>query len=244
MTPSPPAPDYRLLRAFDGLFRGKIYRHRDSTQGDRVAVHVFEDLLDIARSARYVSAAKGRQDRAVNIQNRRRGIRARRGDGTFGQIIPGEVPRFESGYGVGRGAIATVEIGIEVKILFKAMIKQIDRVINDLQNQARQFQHGGGNPITVGIVGVNQAESCDSYEGDREFPTTGKAGFPHPFQESAEAELRLEREAKPHFDDFLFVRFKASNAPPFPFEFVDLPNLRLDYGAVLARIGSEYDRRF
>jgi hypothetical protein len=185
-----------------------------------------------------------RKDRAVNIENRRRGIRARRGDGTFGQIVPGEVPSYESGHSVGRGVIATVEIGIEVKILFKAMIKQIDRVINDLQNQVRQFRRGGGNPITVGIVGVNQAESCISYEGVREFPTTGKAGFPHPFQESAEAELRLEREAKPHFDEFLLIRFKAANAPPFPFEFVDPQSLRLDYGAVLARIGSEYDRRF
>ena len=244
MTPSPPSSDYRLLQAFEGLFRGQIYRHRDSTQGDRVAVHVFEDLLEIGRSAHYVAAVKGRQDRAVNVQNRRRGIRARRGDGTFGQILPRAVPKFESGYGVGRGVIATVEIGIEVKILFKAMIKQIDRVINDLQNQARQFQHGGGNPITVGIVAVNQAESCISYEGSRSFPTTGKAGFPHPCQEYAEAEARLERDAKPHFDEFFFIRFKATNASPFPFEFVDLPNLRLDYGAVLARISSEYDRRF
>jgi hypothetical protein len=233
-----------LFDAFEGLFRGKIYKHRDSTQGDRVAVHLFEDLLHIARSPRYLAAVMDRQDRAVNAQNRRRGIRARRGDGTFGQIIPGEAPSFDPGYSVGRGAIATVEIGIEVKILFKAMIKQIDRVINDLENQVRQFRRGGGNPITVGIVGVNHAESCISYEGTREFPTTGKAGFPHPTQESAEAEHSLELDAKPHFDELLLLRFKATNAPPYPFEWVDLPSLRLDYGAALARISREYERRF
>ena len=64
-----------------------------------------------------------------------RGVAARRGDGTFGEIIPGEAPILDQGYLVARGPIATVEIGVEVKILAKATIKQIDRVINDLRNQ-------------------------------------------------------------------------------------------------------------
>ena len=55
----------------------------------------------------------------------------------------------DAGYLVARGPIATVEIGIEVKILAKAMIKQIDRVINDLRNQVVQFKRGGGNPICI-----------------------------------------------------------------------------------------------
>ncbi len=244
MTPASPAPDYRLLSEFEALFQGKVYRHRNSTLGDFAAIHLYEDLLTIGRSSNYVAAVVERKDRVLNIQNRRRGIKARRGDGTFGEIVPGETPIFEASYGVGRGAIATVEIGIEVKILFKAMIKQIDRVASDLHKQATEFKLGGGDPITVGIVGINQAESCISYEGERQYPTTGRGGFTHPCQEAEEAERRLEAEAKSHFDEFLFIRFKATNAPPFPFEWVDLKSLRLDYGAVLTRVSSEYQRRF
>jgi hypothetical protein len=44
-------------------------------------------------------------------------VEARRGDGTFGEIIPGEIAIDDPGYVVARGPIATVEIGVEVKIL-------------------------------------------------------------------------------------------------------------------------------
>ncbi len=184
------------------------------------------------------------RDRVVNLQNRRRGIRARRGDATFGEIIPGEAAALDSDFVVGRGPIATVEIGVEVKILAKAMIKQIDRVINDLRNQAAQFKRGGGNPICVAIVGINQAERCVSYEGERAFPTTGKQGFPHPYQEAPQAERRLMAEAAPLYDEFLILRFRATNEAPYRFEWANLRDVRLDYGAALARISSEYQRRF
>jgi len=133
---------------------------------------------------------------------------------------------------------------VEVKILAKAMIKQIDRVINDLRNQAVQFKRGGGNPICIGIVGINHAERCISYEGERAFPTTGKQGFLHPFQEAPEAERRVIAEAAPSYDEFLILRFCATNAPPYEFEWVRYNDLRLDYAASLARISSEYQRRF
>ena len=244
MTPASSTLNYRLLSEIRGLFQRKVYRHRNSTQGDFIAIHLYEDLLTVGRSAKYMRAVAERRDRVLNTQNRRRGIKARRGDGTFGEIVPGEAPTFDAGYDVGRGTIATVEIGIEVKILFKAMIKQIDRVINDLRNQSMEFKRGSGYPITVGIVGINQAESCVGYEGERQYPTTGRAGFQHPFQEANEAQRRLELEAKPHFDEFLFVPFKATNVSPFSFEWVDLKSLRLDYGAILARVSSEYERPF
>ncbi len=171
-------------------------------------------------------------------------MEARRGDATFGEIIPGERPIFDSGYVVGRGPIATVEIGVEVKILAKAMIKQIDRVINDLKNQVAQFKRGGGNPICVAIIGVNQAESTIGYEGDRPFPTTGKDGFLHPFQEAPEAERRLRALAAPDYDEFLLLRFKATNAEPYPFEWLDYNSTRLDYAAALSRINARYQQRF
>jgi hypothetical protein len=229
---------------FRRLFEGKIYKHRDSSQGDFVAMHLFEDLVTIERSSKLIEAAIHRKDRVLNVQNKRRGVAARRGDGTFGEIIPGEAPITDSGYLVARGPIATVEIGIEVKILAKAMIKQIDRVINDLRNQAAQFKRGGGNPICVALVGINRAESTVGYEGDRPFPTTGKQGFPHPVQEAPEAERRLRADAAPEFDEFLVLRFRATNAPPYPFEWVDYNETRLDYAAALARISARYQQRF
>jgi len=160
------------------------------------------------------------------------------------RLIPGETAIIDPGYQVARGPIATVEIGVEVKMLAKAMIKQIDRVINDLRNQVVQFGRGGGNPICVGIVGINHAESVVSYEGDRAFPTTGKSGFPHPYQEAPEAERRLRAEAAPEFDEFLVLRFKATNAPPYPFEWSNYDETRLDYAAALSRISSRYQQRF
>jgi hypothetical protein len=207
-------------------------------------MHLYEDLVTIGRSPKLIEATIRRKDRVLNVQNKRRGVAARRGDGTFGEIIPGEAPISDSGYLVSRGPIATVEIGIEVKILAKAMIKQIDRVTNDLRNQAAQFKRGGGSPIRVALVGINRAESVVGYEGDRPFPTTGKQGFLHPFQEAPEAERRLRADAAPEFDEFLVLRFKATNAAPYPFEWADYNETRLDYAAALARISARYQQRF
>jgi hypothetical protein len=236
--------EYRLLREFRRLFEGKIYKHRDSSQGDRVAMHLYEDLVTIHRSPKLIEATINRKDRVVNVQNKRRGVAARRGDGTFGEIIPDETPITDPGYQVARGPIATVEIGVEVKILAKAMIKQIDRVINDLRNQVVQFRHGGGNPICVAVIGINQAESTVGYEGERPFPTTGRQGFLHPYQEAAAAEGRLNAVAAPDFDEFLVLRFKATNAPPYPFEWANYNETRLDYAPALSRISSRYQQRF
>jgi hypothetical protein len=236
--------EYRLLTEFRRLFEDKIYKHRDSSPGDFVAMHLYEDLVTINRSPNLIEAAINRKDRVLNVQNRRRGVAARRGDGTFGEVIPGETPITDPGYLVARGPIATVEIGVEVKVLAKAMIKQIDRVINDLRNQVVQFRHGGGNPICIAVVGINQAESTIGYEGDRPFPTTGKQGFLHPCQEAPEAERRLRAAAAPDFDEFIVLRFKATNAPPFPFEWVNYNETRLDYAAALSRISARYQQRF
>jgi hypothetical protein len=239
-----PQTDYRLLTEFRRLFDGRIYKHRASNQGDFVAMHLYEDLIAIRRSPKLVEAVVDHKDRVLNVQNRRRGVEARRGDATFGEIIPGESPIFDSGYQVGRGPIATVEIGVEVKILAKAMIKQIDRVINDLRNQVVQFKRGGGNPICVAIVGVNQSQNVIGYEGARPFPTTGKSGFLHPYQEAPEAERRLRLLAAPDYDEFLILRFKATNAEPYPFDWLDYKTTRLDYAAALSRISARYQQRF
>jgi hypothetical protein len=244
LTERPAKNEYRLLTEFSRIFEGKAYKHRSSNQGDFVAMHLYEDLVAINRSPKLIDSAINRKDRVLNVQNRRHGVTARRGDGTFGELIPGEEAITDDGYLVARGPISTVEIGVEVKILAKAMIKQIDRVINDLRNQVVQFKRGGGNPICVAIIGINHAESTVGYEGERPFPTTGKSGFLHPCQEGPEAERRLRAEAGPEYDEFLPLLFKATNAPPYPFFWVDYDRTRLDYAAALSRICSRYQQRF
>jgi hypothetical protein len=242
LPPSIDKPDFRLLAEFRRLFEGRPYLHRVSNQGDFVALHLYEDLLAISRSASLVSGIKDRL-KVVNVHNRAHGIKARRGDGTFGEIVSGELPVVETGFAVARGTIATVEIGVEVKILAKAMIKQIDRVINDLSNQVVQFRKGGATPISVGIVGINRAKSYVSFERDRSYPTTGKSGAPHPFQEAEEAEKRLRELAAPSFEEFLILRYSATNEAPYPFEWVDFEKTKLDYAAALTRISSKYQQR-
>ncbi|MBI4703116.1 MAG: hypothetical protein HY744_18520 [Deltaproteobacteria bacterium] len=236
------AQKYELLEAFRALFEGKPYYHRSSTQGDLVACRLYEDLYTVGRS-RLLRSRIAEHERVLNRANKRQGIVARRGDGTFGESIPNIVAVVEPGFAVARGPIANVEIGAEVKILAKAMIKQIDRVRNDLVGQVGQFKRGAGNPICVGIVGINHADYCVSYEGTRAFRTDG-GKYTHPCQEAAEAEKRLRNDAAPTFDEFLFLRYRATNEAPYPFAWVHYDRTLKDYGAVLTRISRTYDSRF
>jgi hypothetical protein len=125
----------------------------------------------------------------VNRENKAHGIIARRGDGSFGELIPHETPLPEPGYAVKRGPIATIEIGIEVKIISKAMVRQIDRVINDLKGQVQHFKAKKGRPISISVVGVNRAQHYRSLEGQKEWVTTGRGKYKHPYQEADEVIL-------------------------------------------------------
>ena len=130
-----------------------------------------------------------------------------------------------------------------MKILAKAMIKQIDRVTGDLQKQVAQFQRGGGSPICVALVGVNHAPYAVGYEGDRAFRTDGRANR-HPMQEAADATRRLQRDVAPYYDEIIMLHYSATNDDPFPFSWVNFNQTSADYGAALVRISREYDRRF
>jgi hypothetical protein len=233
---------YKLLEAFRWLFDGKRYLHRNSTQGDRVASQLYEDLFDIGKS-KVLSERVAEHESVLNAENLRQGVKARRGDGTFGELIPNVVAVVDPGFSVARGPVATVEIGAEVKILMKAMNKQIDRVRSDLVGQVGQFQRGAGTPICVGIVGINQASYCVTYEKDRVYRTDGRE-YEHPYTEAAQAEEYLVSQAAPRFDEFLILRYRAVNEPPYPFEWADYSRTFNDYGAILTRISREYDRRF
>ncbi len=231
-----------MLNRFRSLFNGNRYLHRDSSLGDSVAWCLPEDLYALNRSPKFKIGVDA-QTRVLNVRNQLRGIDARRGDGTFGELIPQAVVVVVPGFTVARGSVATVEVGTEVKILAKSMIKQIDRVMNDLQNQKREFLKAGGTPITVGIVGINHASRYVSYEGDKAW-ATGEKGQKPPVQEAAEAERRLLARAGPNFDEFLVLRFRATNEPPYPFEWLDQKQTEMDYGAVLTRIIRKYEVRF
>ena len=233
---------YALLRTFRSLFEGKAYRHRIANLGDLVASHLYEDLIALEKSEKLVERVQ-HHERVVNLKNLMTGKPGRRGDGTFGELVPAAVAITEKGMLVARGPIATIEIGAETKILAKAMIKQIDRVITDLLNQSTQFKRGGGHPICVAFVGINFAESYVSFEGRRKWPTDGKK-YKHPIQEAAQAEKRLLDGARLAFDEFQILRFRATNAKPFPFEWTDLSATEMEYSSLLTRISREYDRRF
>ncbi len=233
---------YQLLDRFRGLFEGQAYLHRKSNLGDSVARRLYEDLRELGRSGKLVHRVDTGLS-VLNTRNTRRGVRARRGDGSFGEIVPNETPINDEGFVVCRGPIATIEIGVEVKILMKAMIKQIDRVTNDLRSQADHFRSGGGNPICVGVVGINRASYTTTYEGTRSFKTDGSSTYKHPIVEASEAEGRLRQIAAPAFDEFVVLRFEATNEPPFPFKWIDERATTLDYGAALARISQQYEAR-
>jgi hypothetical protein len=235
--------DFRLLAEFQAIFQGREYRHRQSHQGDRVAQFLYEDLFTLKKSKNYIAGVTSR-DRVLCSQNRRRGIQARRGDGTFGERVTTAEPIVDPGFQVARGMIATVEVGIEAKFLQKAMIKQIDRVIGDLKRQLDHFHKGAGNPICIALVGINCSAYTVGYEGDRSYRTDGKKDK-HPIQEAAEAERRLRDELQPKFDELLILRYKATNDPPdFPFEWADHIATQHDYSAALIRVSREYDNRF
>jgi hypothetical protein len=234
--------DYALLKEFRSLFEGKQYLHRDSSLGDRVASYLYEDLYTLGRS----SLLRNRIDdgtRVLNTQNLTVGVPRRRGDGTFGELVPAGQAIRDEGFHVARGPVATIEIGAETKILAKAMIKQIDRVIADLIRQTEEFKKRGGSPICVGIVGVNFSEVYTSFEGERSFLTDGRK-YKHPIQEAEDAISRLQQHVEPKFDEFLILRFTATNTPPYPFSFVKESQTSLEYSALLTRVSLQYTRRF
>lgn len=234
--------DYSLLIEFRRLFAGNLYNHRHSSQGDKVLRFLYEDLRKLDRSA-LLSSRMDARSRVLNTSNRRVGVISRRGDGAFGERVPVAAAVPEPGFLVARGPISSIEIGVEGKILAKSMIKQIDRVISDLRRQVEEFRRSG-NPICIAVVGVNHAPSYTSHEGDRAFPTDGTSRGRHPSQEATEAIRRMLERARPDFDEFLILRFAATNTPPFEFRWMDEEETLLQYSAMLTRVSQLYSIRF
>jgi hypothetical protein len=232
----------RLLSQVANTFAHGPYLHRNSQLGNRIADCLFEDLYALRESEKLVSRVDA-ASRVLNPKGLSPGIRARRGDGSFGDAVPGSIPLAIPDFQVRRGPTADVEIGVEVKILAKAMIKQIDRLISDLCGQARHFREKSEHAIRIGVVAINQADHYVSFEGDRSFRTDGSK-YPHPAQEAAEAERRVRDSAGPCFDEMIVLPFTATNEAPYPFVWTNAERTRSDYMAALLRVSRLYDRRF
>lgn len=233
---------YKLLKKFETLFQGVKYRHRVSNQGDIVAGFLYEDLFDLRRSPKLVAGIRTKT-LVLNKKNRTTGKKARRGDGTFGERTPSVQPIDYPGCSVAVGEIAAAEIGVEVKILAKAMIKQIDRVCTDMRNQAAEFKKHSPRAICVAIAGVNYAPQYTSYEGDQSWPTNG-GKYKHPIQEAKEAERHLRERVLSSYDEMIFLRFIADNSRPLDFRWLDEKALHAEYSAALVRISRMYEERF
>lgn len=167
----------------------------------------------------------------------------RRGDGTFGERLIAAPIKKVTNLTVSQGATVNVQIGVEVKILATAMAKQIERVVNDLRDQARQFRKTTSNATTVGIVGVNHSPVYTFYEGTRSYDKPGETGSA-PGAEAVKVIPKLLSEAAPHFDEFLILNFIASNRPPYEFEWVNGTLAEREYVAILQRTAALYESRF
>lgn len=233
---------YQLLEGFRKLFKGVVFRHRVSNQGDALAALFYEDLYDLARSPKYVEAIDN-HTRAINSGNKITGRKARRGDGTFGELVPNVAAIVIPSFHVPRGPVANLEIGCEVKILATAIGKQQRERVGDLNDQARYFKKHGNEPICVGIVGLNHAPIYEAYEKARKTRTDGKS-YKHPIQEASAAISLLREEVGPQFDELLILPFSATNIRPYPFEWMDQARTEQEYGAGLLRVSRIYERRF
>jgi hypothetical protein len=241
---------FRLLEKFKNTFQGRVYNHRVSTIGDEIALELYEDILDLDRSL-LLSQRIAAQTHVVNTSNRTFGKRSRRGDGTFGELVPTETPIVVPGYRVARGPTATLEIGAECKIISVAQGRQKDRVISDLSDQLSSFHASGRNAVSFGLVGVNRAPIYRSIEGAKLAPdkwrittTNGKGSTKHPAQEADKTIAELRTRIANRFDEFLIFEFIATNDEPYDCTWVDEQHVNRLYAAAITRVAREYKQRF
>lgn len=230
----------RFLEGFAAVFSGRTYRHRSSNQGDALARLFYEDLYSLAKSQEFCRRVQS-GEWVVNQANLVVGKKGRRGDGTFGEAVPYSDVVKEDGYHIALGTVAQLEIGVEVKIVGKAMGKQRDRVENDLVNQANDFKAKNHTSIAVAFVGINHAETYTSYEGDKSYVAAGRQA---PAVEGPKTIDRLTPVIQFKYDECLFLRFKASNVDPYPFSWVDEADTVQRYNTLLLRVIRKYEERF
>ena len=228
---------FRLLEAFRRTFAGRLYKHRDSSLGNKIGRELFEDLLLPNLSSRYAQHVR----RGLGVVNRGGKIHTpkeiRRNDSVFGKPPAAAEPRPAStGFAVPDGPVAEPRIGCEVKIIAKSQQKQIDRVISDLDNFARRMKLLSNTCINVAVVGVNHESDYVGYEGGRSFRHVLRT------HETAAVTTKLKTHLVGAYDELLILGFRATNQPPYPFRWLDPRETDIDYGAALTRLGELYQR--
>lgn len=229
---------FQLLDAFRLTFAGKVYKHRNSTIGNKIGRQLFEDLLDHAVSAAYnfdVGNGRAVVNSGGSIHTPRQ---IRRNDSVYGCPPAGaELRPLQAGFRISEGPVAEPRIGCEVKILAKSQQKQIDRVLSDLENFVRRMKELSENCLNLAIVGVNHEAEYEGHEGERTFRHRLRMDEPRVVEDKLQILLGK-------YDELLVLRFKATNQPPYPFRWLSERKVNLDYGAVLTRLGEAYQRRF
>lgn len=230
---------FRLLEAFRKTFVGTLYKHRDSTLGNKIGRELFEDLLAHSVSERY----REHVERGTGVVNSGGKIHTpktiRRNDSIFGKPPAGaSLPPLKAGFSVPDGPVAEPRVGCEVKIIAKSQQKQIDRVISDLGNFVSRMKSLNNKCINVAIVGINEESDYVGHEGGRAFKHKLRA------QEPAIVMQKLKEHLLGQYDELLAFRFRATNQSPYPFGWVDARRAELDYGSALTRVGELYDQRF
>ena len=233
---------YRMLSAFESLFRDKPFLHRRPNQGDAIAAELYEDLFELSRSKSYVAGVRSKI-LGVNGGNKIVGREARRGDGTFGEFVPNSEVLVVPDFNVARGHLANLQIGTETKIFSTALGKQQRERVGDLNDQANTFHRHNAQALRVAIVGLNHAPHYAAYEGDRITRTDGKK-YKHPIQEASKMAALLLNEVAPHYDEFLLLEYEATNENPFPFSWLNHAKTEREYGAALIRLSVEFEKRF
>lgn len=82
-------PEFALLRTFRAVFDGTKYNHRNASLGNLVATQLYEDLVSLGLSKALTNRVH-RHQCVVNVKNLPTGKVFRRGDGTFGELVPRE----------------------------------------------------------------------------------------------------------------------------------------------------------
>ncbi len=136
------------------------------------------------------------------------------------------------------GPVAEPLVGCEVKIIAKSQLKQLDRVINDLDGFAKRMKSLNKRCLNVAVVGVNHQSDYVGFEGNVQWRHALRA------EEPKIVARRVQEELIAQYDELLILPFSASNQPPYPFTWMSENRTNLDYGAALTRIGVLYQRRF
>src|SRR5436190_3815001 len=197
---------FRLLERFRKTFWDTRYDHRNSSLGNIIGRELFEDLVSHSGSVAYVDHVQ----RGRTVVNRGGKIHTPRtirlNDSILGRPPAGfTLTPPPPGFSVFEGPVAEPRVGCELKILAKSQLKQIGRVISDLERFADRMKLLNQRCINVAVVGVNYESDYVGWEGER--PYRHKLSANEPEIVSARlAEALLHR-----YDELLIFRFRATN---------------------------------